>query len=153
NELLGAALVCAVVAVGAGLWALLDLRRARGRVRGREVAWWGVGGSLGGVFLALLGLPLEGYLHAAAVRVRATEQGKRIGRAFQAYGDDHKQRLPPAAVRDPEGRPLLSWRVLLLSYLGDEDLFLQFRLDEPWDSPHNRTLLPRMPDVYRLITW
>jgi hypothetical protein len=45
-------------------------------------------------------------------------------------------------------RALLSWRVLLLPYLGEQDLFRRFRLDEPWDGPHNKPLLSQMPDVY-----
>jgi Protein of unknown function (DUF1559) len=47
-------------------------------------------------------------------------------------------------------KPLLSWRVALLPYLGREELFRQFRLDEPWDSPHNLALADQMPDVYGL---
>jgi hypothetical protein len=43
----------------------------------------------------------------------------------------------------------LSWRVLLLPHLGEEDLYRHFRLDEPWDSPHNIELLPRMPNAFR----
>jgi hypothetical protein len=39
--------------------------------------------------------------------------------------------------------------VLLLRYI-DEDLYRQFHLNEPWDSPHNQKLLNRMPDLYRL---
>jgi hypothetical protein len=40
--------------------------------------------------------------------------------------------------------------VLLLPYLGpqEKELYRQFHLDEPWDSPHNRQLLARMPAVY-----
>ncbi|MBO0697057.1 MAG: DUF1559 domain-containing protein [Zavarzinella sp.] len=45
-------------------------------------------------------------------------------------------------------RPLLSWRVHLLPYLGQDALYKQFKLDEPWDSPNNIKLLTRMPDVY-----
>jgi hypothetical protein len=45
-------------------------------------------------------------------------------------------------------RALLSWRVALLPYLGEQDLFQQFHLGEPWDSPHNKALLRKMPDVY-----
>ena len=48
-----------------------------------------------------------------------------------------------------DGRPLLSWRVLLLPYLDEEKLFREFKLDQPWDSEHNKKLLPRMPDVFR----
>ncbi|MEZ6087647.1 MAG: DUF1559 domain-containing protein [Pirellulaceae bacterium] len=48
----------------------------------------------------------------------------------------------------PSGRPLLSWRVRILPALGYQELYNAFRLDEPWDSPHNMTLLPRIPDVF-----
>jgi hypothetical protein len=67
--------------------------------------------------------------------------------AMHRYQEDHGS-LPPPAVYDKEGKPLLSWRVLLLPYMGDNDLHKEFRLDEPWDSPHNRRLLPKMPKVY-----
>ena len=46
------------------------------------------------------------------------------------------------------GTPLLSWRVQLLPYIEQNNLYQQFRLDEPWDSPHNLSLLPLMPDIY-----
>jgi hypothetical protein len=51
-------------------------------------------------------------------------------------------------VCGPDGTPLLSWRVLVLPYLGQEELFAQFRLTEPWDSDHNVRLLDRMPSTY-----
>jgi hypothetical protein len=43
----------------------------------------------------------------------------------------------------------LSWRVHLLPYLDDAPLHAQFKLDEPWDSPHNLPLASRLPAVYR----
>ncbi len=43
----------------------------------------------------------------------------------------------------------LSWRVLLLPFLGEKELFDKFRLDQPWDSEHNKALISEMPDVYR----
>lgn len=57
--------------------------------------------------------------------------------------------LPPPAIVDAKGKPLLSWRVMLLPYLGHRELFELFRLDEPWDSPHNKQLIPYMPFIYR----
>lgn len=45
-------------------------------------------------------------------------------------------------------RPYLSWRVLLLPLLGEKELFGKFRLGEPWDSEHNKKLIPLMPKVY-----
>ena len=58
-------------------------------------------------------------------------------------------RLPASYNTDGEGRPLLSWRVHLLPYLEQQTLYNQFHLDEPWDSPHNKTLIELMPQVYR----
>jgi hypothetical protein len=71
----------------------------------------------------------------------------KLAGALQAYHRQHGH-LPPPAVYAADGRPLLSWRVLLLPQLGEEELFKQFHLDEPWDGEHNRSLLENMPDVY-----
>jgi hypothetical protein len=57
-------------------------------------------------------------------------------------------RMPPAVVYGEYGKPLLSWRVLILPFMEEEQLYKEFRLDEPWDSPHNLRLLPRMPMTY-----
>jgi Protein of unknown function (DUF1559) len=59
-------------------------------------------------------------------------------------------RLPPAVVYGSNGKALYSWRVLVLPYLEQEELFEQFHRDEPWDSPHNLALLERMPPAYSL---
>jgi hypothetical protein len=58
--------------------------------------------------------------------------------------------LPSPASYDESGKPLLSWRVHLLPFLEEEHLYRQFHLDEPWDSPHNKALIPRIPAVYRM---
>jgi|SRR5579864_1127393 len=71
----------------------------------------------------------------------------RLGLALHTYLDE-KGSLPAAALMSRAGRPLLSWRVAILPYLGRRDLFERFRLDESWDSPHNRALLSQMPEVY-----
>ncbi|HEV3448193.1 MAG TPA: sigma-70 family RNA polymerase sigma factor, partial [Gemmataceae bacterium] len=46
------------------------------------------------------------------------------------------------------GKALLSWRVALLPFLEQDALFKEFHLNEPWDSPHNKKLLAKMPNVY-----
>ena len=74
---------------------------------------------------------------------------KKLASAMQTYHAKGK-RFPPAAYRaSKEGEALLSWRVLLLPYLGQEALYRQFRFNEPWDSAHNTALAARMPDVYK----
>jgi prepilin-type processing-associated H-X9-DG protein len=71
-----------------------------------------------------------------------------IARAMHYFHDAYDQ-LPPVAKFDKEGKPLLSWRVNLLAYLDQEDLYREFNLNEPWDSEHNKKLIARMPPVYR----
>jgi len=71
-----------------------------------------------------------------------------IGKAIQKY-EKANGRFPPRATFDKSGKPLLSWRVLILPYLGQEELFKQLKLDEAWDSPHNKALIARMPAVFR----
>lgn len=68
---------------------------------------------------------------------------------MHAYQGEHG-RLPPAVVNGKDGEPLYSWRVLILPYIEQGELYKQFRLDEPWDSPHNLRLLPNMPAMYAL---
>jgi len=63
------------------------------------------------------------------------------------FGETHGH-LPAAAIQDWEGRPLLSWRVAILPFIDQKDLYEEFRLDESWDSPHNAKLVERMPDVF-----
>jgi hypothetical protein len=65
---------------------------------------------------------------------------------------DKLNRLIQAARYGKDGKPLLSWRVFLLPFLDQNDLFNQFKLDEPWDGPHNKALLNKMPKVYRSPT-
>jgi hypothetical protein len=59
-----------------------------------------------------------------------------------------KQSFPQNAIYSDAGRPLLSWRVAILPYLGEQELYKKFRLDEPWDSPHNRRVSRDMPECY-----
>jgi len=56
--------------------------------------------------------------------------------------------FPPAAVCDKKGKPMLSWRVLILPYVEQDALYKQFKLDEPWDSDNNKKLIEKMPKVY-----
>ena len=75
--------------------------------------------------------------------VKTHELGRAIAGFYNHYGC-----LPPRAIVDDSGQPLLSWRVLLLPYFGHSKLFHLFHLDEPWDSEHNKKLIPYMPFTY-----
>jgi hypothetical protein len=72
---------------------------------------------------------------------------KQIGYALHNYRDTYG-RFPPPAIYSKDGEPLLSWRVAILPFLEQDNLFREFHLDESWDSPHNQILLAQMPMVY-----
>jgi len=55
---------------------------------------------------------------------------------------------PPAYISGENGKPLHSWRVLLLPHLGHWSLYNRYRFDEPWDSEHNSQLIASRPDVF-----
>ncbi|MBX3414536.1 MAG: DUF1559 domain-containing protein [Pirellulales bacterium] len=90
-----------------------------------------------------------------ADRAAAMNQFKQVAIAMHNYHSavkdaNGKSRFPDVASTNTEGKPLLSWRVHLLPYLDQGQLYGEFHLDEPWDSEHNKKLLERMPDIFRL---
>lgn len=72
---------------------------------------------------------------------------RQIALAMHNFHSAHGH-FPPQALADEKGQRLLSWRVLILPYIDHADLYQRFRLDEPWDSEHNRKLIPLMPEIY-----
>ncbi|HWG41818.1 MAG TPA: DUF1559 domain-containing protein [Gemmataceae bacterium] len=84
---------------------------------------------------------------AAASRAQSSNNLKQIAIAMHGYNDSIG-RLPAHATYDKNGKPLLSWRVMILPYIEQQDLYKQFHLDEPWDSEHNKKLLAKMPKLY-----
>jgi hypothetical protein len=96
-------------------------------------------------------LPATEASREAFRRMECTNNLKRVQLAMFLYLAEHGT-LPPAYSVDANGNPLHSWRTLLLPYLGDAslaELHTQIRLDEPWDSEHNRPFHTRNIDVYR----
>lgn len=83
----------------------------------------------------------------SAQRAQSTNNLRQIALAFHNYHDTYRA-FPPAASLSKDGKPLLSWRVHLLPFLDQGELYRQFKLDESWDSPHNRALIAKIPPVY-----
>ena len=92
-------------------------------------------------------LPATRATRQAAGRNQSTNNLHQIGIAMQNHHDSFKK-FPAPAIYDKQDKPLLSWRVKLLPYLEEGQLYREFRLDEPWDSEHNKKLIARMPSVY-----
>ena len=85
---------------------------------------------------------------AKAAAALSMNKVKNIATALLAYHKD-KGKFPPAATLSKEGKPLLSWRVQILPYLGHNFLYKQFRQNEPWDSEHNKKFIRRIPPSFR----
>jgi hypothetical protein len=96
-----------------------------------------------------MGLQLPAVQAARSAANRATSRNnlKQLALAMHNHESVYNY-LPRFAIFSKEGKPLLSWRVALLPYLEQTLLYRKFKLDEPWDSPHNKALLKYMPMVY-----
>ena len=108
-----------------------------------------------GVVVAMI-LPAVQASREAARQVECRSNLQRIGLAFKRYHDEHGC-FPPAYLADENGKPMHSWRVLILPQLGEESLYAEYDFDQPWDSPQNQALADLMPEVYDcpsdLDTW
>ena len=130
----------AMVATGAEPPAVSLSPRAVVSVRARSEQ---VGNGLGNLLL-----PSGGAAREAASRTQCVRHVKHMALAMLMYERDHGT-LPPAYTVDAGGNPLHSWRVLLLPYLGQQALYDAIRLDEPWDSEHNRQFHGEEVPFYR----
>jgi hypothetical protein len=98
--------------------------------------------------------PAAGKATAALLQSLASEKKfggrvnhlKQIGLALHAYHDANNKL--PTNIFNAKGEVILSWRVHLLPYLEQENLWKQFKLDEPWDSENNKKLIEQMPKVF-----
>lgn len=89
-----------------------------------------------GILVALL-LPAVQAAREAARRAQCGNNLKQIGLALHNYHEVYKS-FPPAYTVDEGGRPLHSWRTLILPFIEQAALYSQIDLNEPWDSPHNQ---------------
>jgi prepilin-type processing-associated H-X9-DG protein len=145
------AVVTGLPAVVLGCLGLWEIKKSRGRIRGRGMAASGVAlGAFGCTFISALWVaPVVRSAYELSSQRQCTDNLKQIALAMHNFHDVYGM-FPPAAITDKQGRPLLSWRVAILPQLGAEGeaLFREFHLDEPWDSPHNQALLAQMPAVF-----
>src|SRR5258708_3140815 len=103
-----------------------------------------------GACIAVVGvffLPAERGSRTASRRSQCKNNLKQIGLALHNYHDEFKC-FPPAFVADANGRPMHSWRVLLLPYLDQAPLYANYQFDEPWDGPNNSKLADKILAVF-----
>ena len=145
-------LLTGIPAIIFGVLSLSEIGRSGGRIGGRGMAITGiVTGGIGVVgtlilVVALL-LPAVQAARATARQVSSSNNMKIISLALHNHYSAY-QRFPMRGSFDENGKPLLSWRVHILPFIEEEELYDQFRLDEPWDSEHNRTLISQIPQSF-----
>jgi len=83
----------------------------------------------------------SGYVDTgdSSARLQCCNNLKQIMLALHNYHQDYGC-FPPACVADRSGRPMHSWRVLILPYLEQNALYNRYRFDEPWNGPNNQRL-------------
>ena len=148
-----------IPAIVLGIRGLNDIKNPKNRLTGRPLAISGI--LLGAIapLLAVFLLPpvLTAFTHEgdAPRRAQCINNLKVIALAMKNY-EGANGCFPPVAIFDKDGKPLLSWRVLILPYVNEWGLYMeetslykQFHLDESWDSPHNRPLADRAPMMFR----
>jgi hypothetical protein len=118
----------------------------------QSMSWLGRLALEGGACLALLALLVallmpKGGPREAAWRKQCRSNLSRIAQAMRNYHDTYGS-FPPAVTYSADGKPMHSWRVLLLPFLNERPLYSQYNMNEPWNSHWNSQLLSRMPKVY-----
>jgi prepilin-type N-terminal cleavage/methylation domain-containing protein/prepilin-type processing-associated H-X9-DG protein len=99
------------------------------------------------LLIALI-LPATRSARPAAMRAQCTNNLKQIALALYNYEQEHKV-LPPAYTVDANGRPLHSWRTVILPYLEQGALYRTIDLSKPWNDPANARAREAMPPVFR----
>ncbi len=87
---------------------------------------------------------------AAAAKDKVTRMNnlRQIALAMLNFESAHMS-LPARFSKAADGTRLLSWRVHILPFMDQNELYEKFKLDEPWNSPHNKKLITEIPDVYK----
>ena len=104
--------------------------------------------------LCFLGVKLAGPIMQAAREAAITADCEknliRIGQAIDEYYDANGH-YPPAVIRDDNGKPMHSWRVLILPFLGPEaqETYAKYDMTKPWDAVENQQCLLEIPPEFR----
>ena len=100
------------------------------------------------ILIALLQPATMSTPRGGNARAKCKNNLKQIVMALHNYHDAYGI-FPPAAVYDQQGRAAHSWRVLILPYLEEQELYESYSFDEPWNGPNNSKLHSSMPRIYR----
>jgi hypothetical protein len=161
----GFLMILGIPAVITGLVAVRRINQSQGKQTGKGLAVTGIVTGALSTLLLVAFVPLVGYFAWRAVWeesawAQSANNLRQIELAMENYESTYKCYPPPATVvpmqpgmppPNPTFQPLaLSWRVLLLPYLEDNNVYLQFNQNEPWDSPQNQPLSSQTIKVFQM---
>ncbi len=106
-----------------------------------------------GIVVALLMWSGFGVRQARRMALATSAKGRlnQLLLAFHNYHDVYGS-FPPAFIANSDGKPIHSWRVLILPFVDEKSLFESYDFNEPWDGPNNSRLAHRMPAVFHSHT-
>ena len=99
------------------------------------------------VLVVRVALPAAQQMRVARMHQSSQDNIRRIMVALNKYHDNHGS-FPPAYFTDDKGKPMHSWRVMILPELGRNDLYQQYNFDVPWNDTRNVTVTMQMPSEY-----
>ena len=82
-----------------------------------------------------------------AVRMSCDNNLKMIGIGLRSYAD-HYHSFPPRYTVDSRGRPLHSWRTLILPFIEEDQLYRSIDLSKAWNDPVNSQARRSAPSVF-----
>ena len=88
------------------------------------------------------------WVTARSLMANRSIQLRQLCLAMEHY-QEHSGSFPPAFIADDDGRPMHSWRVLVLAFIEQDHLARNYDLSKSWDSPNNLRLVSKMPDFFR----
>ncbi len=98
--------------------------------------------------VASIALPAIQKTRESARRMQSMNNLKQLALAMFMYNDAHGH-FPPAVIMGADGKTPHSWRIELLPYIEQKNLYDQYKMDEPWDSPANKKVLAAIPATLR----
>jgi hypothetical protein len=97
--------------------------------------------------LVVLFMPATRNAREAARRSQCKNNLKQIGLALYNYHEVYKE-FPPAYTVDEHGKPLHSWRTLILPFIDQVVLYQHIDLSKPWNDPANALAFQRVVPTY-----
>ena len=98
----------------------------------------------GSMIVCCMGLPAVQSVREAARRTICTNQVRQLGLSLLNY-ESAFAAFPPAYQSDHEGKPMHSWRVLILPYLEQQTIYNQYDFSQSWNGPNNKKLANQLP--------